>query len=100
MRRHNEQELSVGFTDIEQPFHHIAVFAETTGNGPTILEIASRCLGAGAANGQPDRGGRSLLRTLVTAETEIVAEGRVNVTGMAGVDADSLIRQAFSEGCA
>lgn len=99
-RRQHENESSVGFTGIKQPFHHIAVFAEATRDGPTILEIASRGLGAGAANGQPDRGVRSLLRALVTAETEIIAEGRVYVTRMAGVDTYSLIRQAFSKGCA
>ena len=67
----NSDEQTVG---LEQPFHRIAVFAETERYGPPILEMAFRCLGAGAANGQPDRGAYSPLGALVPPATKIVAE--------------------------
>lgn len=64
---------TVGFTGLEQSFHRIAVLAESAREFLAFLEIASRCFGSGAAYGQPDRGIRSLLGTLMTAEAEVVA---------------------------
>ncbi len=88
----------IGKAGVTESLNRVTIPAEAALAFTHILIVASRVVSAGSVRGQPDRRLRAQVRGFMPAEPKIVAELRVHLSRVTGIDRDPLRLQLVGKG--